>query len=296
MPWASVADQTVKPEPSTRMTSNTAPSPNRPSHARQTRAGLEPSHTDNMLPETVLSETVGKYGDFVGEFTSPLIAQYSALGQYEPPPGVSFPMWEPNAAAVNGSTNKPVWGTADRETDYRADPQSDHAITSSFTSKKALAKTVVPWLEDCLRTAANVAQIWNIQPEQCGSANHNEHRSANDPVKTPPVASESRAENMPERQDGWQDRKGKAVHGNAIILQNPKENKGRIRFLANGRVQELQPGESRRFDESDQLQVNFHRGGEFGNANRTLSRGTYYFVVQEHGWALLPVSRFRERF
>lgn len=291
-PWASVTDETVKPEPSTGMTNanDKPPSPNRPSHARQTGSGLEPSHTDTMLPETVLSETVAEYGDFVGGFTAPLIAQDSALGQYEPTPGVPCPMSKPSAAAVTGPTNKPAWGTADRETDHRAESQSGRSATSRFTSQKPATKAVEPVLERSRQTATNPAQTWNRQPAQSGSADHNEHQSATGPVKTPSVAGVSKAGNMPERQDAQQDRHAQAAHGNTITLQNPTENNGSIRFLVNGRVEELQPGESRRFNEFDPLQVGFHRGGEFGDAHRTISHGTYHFVVQERGWELVPVE------
>ena len=75
-----------------------------------------------------------------------------------------------------------------------------------------------------------------------------------------------------------------------LLVRNPKENNGAIRFLIDRRVMELQPGEAHQFSSADEWVIQFHPGGDFENVQRSLSRGTYEFCVTSHGWDLTAVG------
>jgi len=74
-----------------------------------------------------------------------------------------------------------------------------------------------------------------------------------------------------------------------LMIHNPLTNTESIYFLANGRVFELQPGESHQFPPQPQ-RIQFHRGGSLGNADRTLDAGVYHFAITDNGWDLVPLT------
>ncbi len=80
-----------------------------------------------------------------------------------------------------------------------------------------------------------------------------------------------------------------------LELQNPDSNRGAIRFLLNHRDLELRPGESHRFPAADQWLIQFHRGADFENVQRTLLPGTYQFRVTNRGWDLAPANEMTMR-
>ena len=73
-----------------------------------------------------------------------------------------------------------------------------------------------------------------------------------------------------------------------VIIRNPLENNGPVRFLVNGRMCDLHPGEAHQFPYAPTWVVEFHRGASFGNARRTLTRGAYEFLASSTGWELIP--------
>ena len=75
-----------------------------------------------------------------------------------------------------------------------------------------------------------------------------------------------------------------------LTLRNALENGGPVRFLVNGRAQELWPGEAHEFAAGVSWDVQFHRGDAFGNQQRTLAPGDDRFVVTDQGWDLEPVA------
>jgi len=77
----------------------------------------------------------------------------------------------------------------------------------------------------------------------------------------------------------------------ALVLANPAESGGTIHYLVDGEVFSLHPGETHRLEPGKPYTVEFHRGGSFGDAVRTLERGRYEFVVGPQGWKLNAVSR-----
>ncbi|MHB0955562.1 MAG: hypothetical protein ACYC0X_04210 [Pirellulaceae bacterium] len=71
-----------------------------------------------------------------------------------------------------------------------------------------------------------------------------------------------------------------------LTMRNAQENEGPVIFLVDGRVCELQPGEAHEFAAGTSWRVQFHRGGSFGNVERTLAPGNYRFVITHQGWDL----------
>ncbi|NLX55789.1 MAG: hypothetical protein GXY58_11800 [Planctomycetaceae bacterium] len=71
-----------------------------------------------------------------------------------------------------------------------------------------------------------------------------------------------------------------------LVLHNVPQSGGPVRFVVNGQVYELMPGESREFTTGSSWDVQFHRGESFGDARRQLACGVYSFVITEQGWDL----------
>jgi hypothetical protein len=70
-----------------------------------------------------------------------------------------------------------------------------------------------------------------------------------------------------------------------LLLTNPSDSGGLIRYLVNGDEHTLEPGGSQHLHEGRWL-IEFHRGGEFGETAYTLRGGSYRFEVTERGWDL----------
>ncbi|MHB8969330.1 MAG: hypothetical protein ACYC3X_03900 [Pirellulaceae bacterium] len=96
-------------------------------------------------------------------------------------------------------------------------------------------------------------------------------------VVEPPAASHAGASPLPYQVDS---------PPTGLTIRNASENKETVRFLINGRVCELQPGEAHDFAAGTAWNVKFHRGESFGNAQQTLVPGIYRFVVTDQGWDL----------
>ena len=71
-----------------------------------------------------------------------------------------------------------------------------------------------------------------------------------------------------------------------LTIRNMASNRGAVAFLANGQKVSLKTGEAKEFGIDQPQRIQFHRGGKFGNASYTLSKGTYQFEVTPKGWAL----------
>ncbi len=83
----------------------------------------------------------------------------------------------------------------------------------------------------------------------------------------------------------------KAAPATGLVLLNDREAGAAVRFVVNGRVHALGPGEKYESDSQEGAWlVQFHRGGSFGNAQYTLSAGTYVFRATERGWDLSLLS------
>jgi hypothetical protein len=67
-----------------------------------------------------------------------------------------------------------------------------------------------------------------------------------------------------------------------------------VQFLANGRPQRLEPGESIQLEGSTAV-VAYHRGGAFGDEVRELTAGEFFFLVTAKGWQLQEESRAEEQ-
>jgi hypothetical protein len=73
-----------------------------------------------------------------------------------------------------------------------------------------------------------------------------------------------------------------------LVLRNPRRNGGMIRFLVDGQEYALSPGQVQELSGNGSWRIEFHRGGEFGEAAHSLVRGAYYFTVTSAGWQLMP--------
>jgi hypothetical protein len=72
----------------------------------------------------------------------------------------------------------------------------------------------------------------------------------------------------------------------SLAIFNPADTGATLSFLVNGELVVLQPGEHREFNGSSSWQIDFHRGGDFGNASRVVTHGKYRFSATNSGWAL----------
>ncbi len=74
-----------------------------------------------------------------------------------------------------------------------------------------------------------------------------------------------------------------------ITIRNPAVNGYPVAFLLNGQVRSLGPGESLEVTTA-QANVQFDRGGEFGESSRELQPGKYLFRVGGQGWVLVAAE------
>jgi hypothetical protein len=72
----------------------------------------------------------------------------------------------------------------------------------------------------------------------------------------------------------------------APTIVNAATNTATVRFVVNGEMVELKPGQRRTLSGGDSWVVRFHRGGEFGAAYEPIYDGTHEFVVGPRGWNL----------
>jgi hypothetical protein len=75
-----------------------------------------------------------------------------------------------------------------------------------------------------------------------------------------------------------------------LTLENPTNSGGTVNFLIDGRPCKLRPGESRSLPTETPHRIQFHRGGEFGNADIRLSEGHFKFQVSNQGWQLITAK------
>jgi hypothetical protein len=73
-----------------------------------------------------------------------------------------------------------------------------------------------------------------------------------------------------------------------LTIENPPQNGVPVCFLVDARAYTLHPGESHMFPLGSAWDLQFHRGGAFGNTRESLSPGTYQFVVSAEGWTVQP--------
>ena len=72
-----------------------------------------------------------------------------------------------------------------------------------------------------------------------------------------------------------------------VIIRNPAASGGPVAFLIDEETDvRLEEGQSRSLSGGPRT-VEFDRGGDFGAAKKTLSEGTYEFVVTDRGWDLV---------
>jgi hypothetical protein len=70
-----------------------------------------------------------------------------------------------------------------------------------------------------------------------------------------------------------------------LVIENPRETGGMVRFLVDGNVASLRPGESLTL-RAGATRIQFHRGDDFENVDVEISHGTYQFSPTKTGWTL----------
>jgi hypothetical protein len=71
-----------------------------------------------------------------------------------------------------------------------------------------------------------------------------------------------------------------------LSIYNPSRSGGAVHYLVNGQAHTLRPGESQELPTGRWL-IEFHRGGDYGDATSTLAGGSYRFEITRSGWQLL---------
>lgn len=76
------------------------------------------------------------------------------------------------------------------------------------------------------------------------------------------------------------------AHANVLTLANPGDTGIEVYYAVDGTILMLAPGQSKQFSGGQTRRIQFHRGGEFGEADYTLTSGAYEFRVSSTGWDL----------
>ncbi len=71
-----------------------------------------------------------------------------------------------------------------------------------------------------------------------------------------------------------------------LVLINPAESGGVIRYLVNGHTFAMAPGHTQRLPAGREWRVEFHRGESFGDARHVLRSGRFEFRPTPEGWQL----------
>ncbi len=71
-----------------------------------------------------------------------------------------------------------------------------------------------------------------------------------------------------------------------LELVNPQFSGGPVRYVVDGTVYSLQPGQRHKLIGGRTRLVEFHRGGESGDATHALTSGQFVFHVTQKGWEL----------
>lgn len=71
-----------------------------------------------------------------------------------------------------------------------------------------------------------------------------------------------------------------------VILSNPKDSGGDVRYTLNGTEYTIKPGYQQKFEDDRAWVVAFGSGGAKGDLKYTLVAGTYKFLPAETGWDL----------
>jgi hypothetical protein len=71
-----------------------------------------------------------------------------------------------------------------------------------------------------------------------------------------------------------------------LLLVNPPESAGPIRYLVNGHVFSMPPGHSHHLPAGREWRVKFHPGGDYDDVELSLRSGTYEFRATSAGWQL----------
>jgi hypothetical protein len=103
---------------------------------------------------------------------------------------------------------------------------------------------------------------------------------------TEPPAPEAPATTPPREQPSAGDVAPTAT-ATPIVLRNPPESGGVIRFLFDDQLHQLQPGEQLELSAEQSHRLRFHRGEDFGYADHQLSSGgNFEFIPTVEGWVL----------
>ena len=78
----------------------------------------------------------------------------------------------------------------------------------------------------------------------------------------------------------------KTARSTGVLLSNPAESGGIIHYLVDGAAYSLHPGQMHELDGERAPRVEFHRGGQFGDAVYNLGPGKYVVHVTQGGWNL----------
>ncbi len=78
----------------------------------------------------------------------------------------------------------------------------------------------------------------------------------------------------------------KNITPSVVRLVNPIANGGDVHYVVNKVPFSLSPGEYHELSQTAECLVEFHRGGDFGNAEVQLQTGDYVFAIGETGWNL----------
>ena len=75
-----------------------------------------------------------------------------------------------------------------------------------------------------------------------------------------------------------------------LLLVNPSESTGPIRYLVNGHEFSMPPGHSQHLPVGREWRVKFHPGGDYADVELSLRSGTYEFRASNAGWRLSAVD------
>lgn len=182
-------------------------------------------------------------------------------------PGMSFAQTDESAGDTAQEFPSPVLDSTTRSEASQAAEQ--------------VARDLQSWVERDLTGAMNGAKgvadsSWLLFRKRISRLSDSLAKTAEDPKVSPGDEGDTKA----------------SPNGPAgdVVLLNPKDTGGVVRYLANGEAYSLSPGETQNLGSGGSWLIQFHLGADFGNAEYTLSQGVYAFQITESGWDLQRAS------
>jgi hypothetical protein len=174
---------------------------------------------------------------------------------------------------------------ADRDTDV--DPQANNWVNLLVGRAHETVEAVVESSPATNDEPASATQPLETLAETAEKTQTIDSAAPTEDLRSEEQSSEPAAEIAPPADESSASRPEQEVRiAEELVLVNPSDSGGEVRYLLNEYSFMMPPGHSQRLAADRDWQIRFHRGGGFADAELVLRSGVYEFRADEGGWKL----------